>query len=101
MQSVWPLLCERGEVCEVGATRSGDITYLRKPKGAQAVIYTLAGHPQSSAWCVMTCNHAQSFGVASLFVSLLFFSTTPISPTLQPHGYMLHLKLLEAFCFML
>lgn len=43
------------------------------------MIYTLAGHLQSSARCVVTCNHTQSFGAALLFVSLQFFflRTTP------------------------
>lgn len=44
----------------------------REPEGAQAVIYSLAGHPLFSAESVMTCNHTQTFSVATLFVFLHF-----------------------------
>lgn len=64
-----------------------ELSPLRKPKGAQAVIYTLAGHPQSSAWCVMTCNHRAFWCCSSLCLAAVFLAPPPSqSPTPWLYG---------------
>lgn len=60
------------------------------------MIYTLAGHPPYSVWCVMTRNHRQSL----LLFLALFQHYAHLQPH-PPHGYMLHLKFLKTICFMI
>lgn len=61
------------------------------------MIYSLAGHPLFSAESVMTCNHTQTFSVATLFVFLHFLKHRKPFFSCLFHQYLVYAKIFEVF----
>ncbi len=101
MQSVYILATSvyRGRCVEC-ETRSGAVTYWGSPREHRQW-FTLWQDTRSLQHGVLWHVITDSLSVLLLSLSLCNFLVLPPSFTLQAHGYIARLKLLEAFCFML